>query len=76
MSCPCKATPCRVLPINGGATWFYDATRGMNDGERMFFRAAHADSAETRDLTVMIALAVGIFAEQQPHLIAQAEPTS
>lgn len=46
MACLCGQKPCRVLPLNGGAQWFYDATRAMNYGARVTFRAAHADPRE------------------------------
>jgi len=65
-ACLCGSVPCRTLPINAGATWFYAATRDMDGGERMFFRAVHAHPSETRSLTALVGLAAGILFAQQP----------
>lgn len=65
MTCSCGHSPCRALPLNGGAQWFYDATRKMTEGERMLFRAAHAHHDETRGLTALVGLAVGFFEAQR-----------
>ena len=61
--CPCGSVPCRVLPVNCGATWFYNATRKMSDGQRMIFRAYHSDPAETRVLVSMVLLAAAAFSQ-------------
>lgn len=58
-----------TLPINGGATWFYEATRNMSYGERCIFRAMVAHPDETRSLVTLIGLAVANLLEQQPQLV-------
>ena len=38
----------QVLPLNGGAPWFYELTRNMNYGQRVIARGKYADPREGR----------------------------
>lgn len=67
MACPCGTSPCRSLPLNGGADWLYRATRSMDAGQAMLFRAAHAHPRETRQLVALVGMASAILLDQQPH---------
>lgn len=69
MACACG----RVLPLNGGTDWLYEETREMSHGERMVFRARHADPRETRGLISMIAMAQDILFAQQPHILEKSQ---
>lgn len=64
IQCPCGTTPCRTLPINSGANWFYAAVRYMSNGERMVFRAMHADHKESRGLVALVTLSAGAYLMQ------------